>query len=180
MANFYGGWQNDRIYGTDGNDYISGGFGNDRLWGGWGNDQLFGGDGNDHLIGGMGADVLTGGRGADVFYFGWQTNMWGWPIGIDGGLGWNADRITDFQQGVDKISLEGYQNPYFLGAEWIGMSAPDPDDPGMQVGFRWEGRETIVSVWTEVGYGWDMSPEPTVEIRLNGHMYMTQWDFWLG
>jgi Ca2+-binding RTX toxin-like protein len=57
-------------------------------------DTLDGGTGNDVLIGGYGLDTLTGGAGADVFVF----NA---PL-VTG----NADTITDFTVGEDKIYLD--------------------------------------------------------------------------
>ena len=58
--------------------------------GGGGRDDLEGGGGADKLNGGRGADELTGGGGADVFQF-----------RSDDGF----DRITDSQQGRDKIEI---------------------------------------------------------------------------
>ena len=62
-------------------------------------DLLFGGGGNDRLSGDWGADTLMGGLGADVFVFAVLTRG-------------EVDRITDFQQGIDRIempvSLGGY------------------------------------------------------------------------
>lgn len=63
------------------------------LTGGGGNDTLVGGIGADVLNGGAGNDVLTGGAGADTFRF--------------ENLGSGVDRITDFQAGLDHISLKG-------------------------------------------------------------------------
>jgi Ca2+-binding RTX toxin-like protein len=66
----------------------------DVLTGGTATDYLFGGVGNDVLNGGKGFDHLTGGTGADTFRF-------------TGGSGiTNADRITDFVSGVDKIQID--------------------------------------------------------------------------
>jgi uncharacterized delta-60 repeat protein len=67
---------------------------NDMLTGGTGTDTLLGGAGNDLLNGGKGFDYLTGGTGADTFRF-------------TGGTGiTNADRITDFVSGLDKIQID--------------------------------------------------------------------------
>jgi Ca2+-binding RTX toxin-like protein len=65
----------------------------DRLNGGTGKDTLVGGNGNDILNGGNGNDTLTGGAGSDTFQFSAaiSTN--------------NADVISDFQSGSDKIAL---------------------------------------------------------------------------
>lgn len=66
-----------------GNDHAN------RLSGYAGSDWLQGGAGNDTLRGGSGNDTLIGGSGADVFVF-------------DSG----RDRITDFQNNVDTISID--------------------------------------------------------------------------
>ncbi|MCC2633749.1 MAG: hypothetical protein K0S48_1635 [Ramlibacter sp.] len=58
-----------------------------------GGDKLDGGGGRDKLTGLAGNDVLTGGTGADKFVF----KEWGVA---------NADRITDFLHGTDKIVLD--------------------------------------------------------------------------
>jgi Ca2+-binding RTX toxin-like protein len=71
---------------------LEGGGGNDTISGGSGNDTLLGGAGNDLLNGGTGSDRLTGGSGADVFQF--NTN-------------WGTDTITDFADGIDRISFDG-------------------------------------------------------------------------
>lgn len=87
-----GGGGADQLYGGDGDDQLFGGLGRDKLFGQAGNDRLEGGAGDDELTGGAGWDVMTGGAGADVFVF-----------GLDSGI----DVITDFQKGVDRLSLTG-------------------------------------------------------------------------
>lgn len=82
----------DTLLGGGGRDALSGGRGNDRLQGGAGNDRMSGDDGADRLDGGGGRDVLTGGRGADLFVFGARSG---------------ADTITDFQDGIDHLSVRG-------------------------------------------------------------------------
>lgn len=107
---------NDRVIGSaaaemvnlgDGNDYaalwggndtIEGGLGSDTILGGGGDDRLFGGAGADRLNGGAGNDILTGGAGADQFIF-----------ERAGG----TDRITDFQNGLDRLAI--------TGATWADM-----------------------------------------------------------
>src|SRR5438067_5976010 len=57
--------------------------------------SLNGADGADTLSGGGGTDTLTGGSGADNFLF-----------NVAPGTG-NADLITDFASGADRIQLDG-------------------------------------------------------------------------
>lgn len=85
-----GGGGRDKVNGGAGQDFVAGNGGADQLRGGGGSDDLEGGSGGDKLNGGRGADELTGGGGKDVFQF--RTG--------DG-----FDRITDFQQGRDKIEI---------------------------------------------------------------------------
>ncbi len=80
------GW--NRLVGGAGNDRLEAGPGSDVLFGEDGGDQLAGGGGNDRLDGGAGWDVLTGGDGADIFVF---------TAG--------QDRISDFQDGLDRLHL---------------------------------------------------------------------------
>ncbi|MDU8910024.1 calcium-binding protein [Aestuariicoccus sp. MJ-SS9] len=87
----------DSIGGGEGNDTISGGDGNDFLAGGGRNDMIAGNAGNDTLNGGDGDDTLSGGAGADVFVF----NAF-----RDG----DADVITDFEDGPDRLRLTGVEN----------------------------------------------------------------------
>lgn len=82
---------NDRLFGRGGDDRIDGGKGNDRLRGDAGNDVLLGGVGKDTLDGGAGRDRMTGGAGADTFVF---------------GKGDGHDRITDFTDDVDTLTLD--------------------------------------------------------------------------
>lgn len=108
----FGGAGRDRLKGNDGNDYIAGGGGNDRIAGNDGNDRLFGGAGADRLAGGSGndrlmdgagkGDVLSGGSGSDVF------------ILADDGA---RDRITDFEDGLDRIDLRAEGEMLFTDLE---------------------------------------------------------------
>ena len=81
---------NDTVIGNEGSDRLSGGSGNDRLVGGNGFDTLNGGGERDRLIGEAGNDLLTGGAAADRFVF---------------GRGDGADRVTDYQDGIDKFEI---------------------------------------------------------------------------
>ncbi|WP_170419658.1 DUF4214 domain-containing protein [Ruegeria atlantica] len=85
---------NGLVLAGGGNDVVYGDHGSDFLHGGSGNDNLHGDDGDDGLFGGSGDDVLTGGSGADEFIFHASVSQ-------------GADRITDFELGVDLIELRG-------------------------------------------------------------------------
>lgn len=90
-----GGSHDDRLDGGDGKDTLQGGTGNDTLLGEAGNDRLQGNDGDDALTGGLGTDAMTGGAGLDSFVFNLATES---TVAA-------SDFISDFQIGVDKISL---------------------------------------------------------------------------
>ncbi|MBR9863520.1 MAG: calcium-binding protein [Rhodobacteraceae bacterium] len=96
---------NDIIRGGGGKDTILGGEGNDILGGNAGKDTIYGDSGNDFIVGGSGKDVLYGGSGADQFIF---THV------KDSGKGKYADKIMDFEKGVDFLDFAA------LGAEFIG------------------------------------------------------------
>lgn len=86
-----------RIVGTAGNDTLRGDALGNLIIGGAGNDRLRGLDGDDYLLAGTGSDALSGEEGADVFAF-----------AADG----QADKITDFQMGQDRIDLSGWGRLY--------------------------------------------------------------------
>lgn len=98
----------DRITGDDGANMLNGRSGNDLLAGAGGNDTILGGNGNDTLVGGVGADNMTGGNNADRFVFAAAAHL---------GLAGGADRITDFQTGLDVIALNA------LNLTWIDTGA---------------------------------------------------------
>ncbi|MEP3889520.1 MAG: calcium-binding protein [Hellea sp.] len=128
IENLYGSQFNDDLTGDDldntisglgGNDVINGGGGNDRLVGAAGDDMLFGGAGDDILIAQEGADTLDGGAGADRLIGGVDDDVLtggadndlllgqgGADTFIFGGAH-GADRIVDFEQGVDMIEFDG-------------------------------------------------------------------------
>lgn len=81
-----GGRFDDRLLGNDGDNLFRGGAGDD---------SINGRGGNDHLMSQLGNDTLTGGSGADEFRF-------DAPAGAA-----DADAITDFVSGSDKIVLDG-------------------------------------------------------------------------
>lgn len=118
----YGRSGHDDIYGGRGNDQLFGGRGNDDLDGDSGNDSLFGGVGNDEIDGGVGDDVLTGGDGADRFEF---------------ERGEGRDTITDFQNGIDKLKIEGFDaaaiQALINGAQQVGNAVVLTLSPGTTV-----------------------------------------------
>lgn len=74
---------------------LTGTTGGDLLIGGAGADTITAGGGADILTDGAGTDRMTGGAGADIFV-----------LAADG----QADVITDFQVGLDRIDLSGWPN----------------------------------------------------------------------
>ncbi|MBD9371497.1 hypothetical protein IB238_02430 [Rhizobium sp. ARZ01] len=83
----------ENVKGSSYHDILIGAVGANTLDGAAGHDRLSGSAGADRLIGGTGNDTLTGGADKDVFVF--KT-------------GYQADRITDFTNGGDKIDLSGF------------------------------------------------------------------------
>jgi len=92
VENIFGSQFADSITGDAMNNPISALGGSDIINGEAGNDRLFGGAGDDVLNGGSGSDQLIGGANADTFIF---------------GAAHGADRIVDFEQGVDTIEFDG-------------------------------------------------------------------------
>jgi Ca2+-binding RTX toxin-like protein len=116
--------------------------GNDTIFGGFQNDTLLGGDGNDLLNGGQDVDTLDGGAGNDTLeYSGFgDDDMWG-GTGADSFAVSSpndfANRVHDFETGVDKLQLDGSRMPN-VGASgnfaasdarfFAGIAAHDADD----------------------------------------------------
>jgi hypothetical protein len=113
-----GGDGDDKLLGQEGNDILVGGSGQDELQGGLDDDSLNGGDGDDKLLGQEGSDALFGGQGQDQINGGAGNDF------LNGGSGDNTltggadsdtfvlsragkNRITDFEDGVDLLVLEG-------------------------------------------------------------------------
>jgi len=93
VDSFTGSAGNDWVAGYKGVDNLNGMDGNDTLNGGEHNDVLDGGAGADKLYGGTGNDQETGGAGADQFTINAKA--------------FGADTVTDFENGVDKIRIQG-------------------------------------------------------------------------
>ena len=92
----FGDRENDLLAGDEGADTVSGGQGSDTIYGGQGEDGIFGDRGHDLLIGGEGRDILTGGAGEDLFIIERTSTA---------SIITEADIITDFGNGNDKIVL---------------------------------------------------------------------------
>ena len=84
---------------------LSGNAGNDTLTGGTVADTINGGEGNDIITGNGGADNLTGGAGYDMFKFIEATHS----------NGVNADTITDFVSGTDKLGIQSNKAITYAG-----------------------------------------------------------------
>ncbi|MEM8699797.1 MAG: M10 family metallopeptidase C-terminal domain-containing protein, partial [Pseudomonadota bacterium] len=97
IEDLIGGRHTDDLRGDAAQNRIEGGNGADGLHGRQGDDELVGGGGSDRLYGNLGADLMTGGSGFDRFvYF----------AASDSGIGQqDRDRITDFEQGKDRMDL---------------------------------------------------------------------------
>lgn len=120
--------ESDRVNGYAGNDTLSGGGDNDTLQGGGGNDSLMGDAGDDLLQGGVGGDRLIGGMGRDTMQGSTGNDRFIFTDAAETGatLG-SADRILDFEQGVDRIdlsaidasSLDGGNNRFVFRGEQL-------------------------------------------------------------
>ncbi|MDS4012689.1 MAG: sialate O-acetylesterase [Defluviicoccus sp.] len=87
-----GSTSNGTIVGTSSADSLNGSAGNDLIRGLGGDDWMYGQSGNDTFEGGAGLDWIYGGAGTDV-------------ARLQQGSG--TDKWMDFQDGVDKIDLNG-------------------------------------------------------------------------
>ncbi|MEB3884339.1 pre-peptidase C-terminal domain-containing protein, partial [Lyngbya sp. CCY1209] len=96
----FGGQNDDFLEAGGGNSILFGNLGNDNLSGGPGNDSLYGGAGNDVVIGGSGNSIVSGDKGLDTLTGSGGANQF-----ILASSGADRDVITDFQPGIDKMSL---------------------------------------------------------------------------
>lgn len=91
------------IRGTEQGDRITGSKKAESLDGIAGNDVIVGLDGNDFLNGGLGSDTLTGGKGKDQFVLANGSYLNDQFTAFDRAMG--VDKITDFERGMDTITL---------------------------------------------------------------------------
>jgi Ca2+-binding RTX toxin-like protein len=137
------------INGTSGTDImklanavqtVNGGDGSDQIKGGNQVDTINGGNGIDKIIGQGGADILTGGAGNDVFRYLAQG---------DSGLGINADRITDFTIGQDRLNFKDIDADAALAGDqafaFLGSAAFTAPGTG-QIRFQDSGADLLVLV----------------------------------
>ena len=106
----FGGADDDLLMGRGGDDELDGGSDFDTLMGGKGDDLLMGGGRPDELHGGKGDDTLSGGGGGDTFFFKRVTG---------------EDRITDFQDGLDRIDLTDFDLQNFNALQGSGALSND-------------------------------------------------------
>jgi Ca2+-binding RTX toxin-like protein len=144
-------------------DILSGGDGNDELRASAGNDTLDGGDGNDYLNGSAGADIYTGGAGSDLFLVGF----------FESGNGAAADRITDFDTGVDTVDVSPWDaNRNVAGNQaftWVGTAAFSGTAGELRTYF--DGVDT----WVQADRNGDTVAD--FEIRFDGAVTLSASDF---
>ena len=93
----------DTIVGDANANTVQGGAGDDVIRTGDGADLIAGNAGNDIIYGGLGTDIMLGEAGADTFVFDTVAES-------QATLQVVSDIIDDFQTGVDKIDISGF-NP---------------------------------------------------------------------
>jgi Ca2+-binding RTX toxin-like protein len=120
--------------GNDRDDMIIGGAGDDTLRGEAGGDRLRGGDGADRIVGGAGRDAMSGEGGADIFVFGSTTDL-----GVGGET---RDVIRDFEDGVDRIDLSGFQGFNFVYVSDFSLA-------GSEIRARIVGDRTLIEFNTD-------------------------------
>ncbi len=135
-TNLTGGRGNDLLTAQGGADQLAGQEGNDTLTGDVGRDTLTGGSGNDHMSGGLDCDRLNGGTGQDVLDGSVGQDQLTGAAGADEFIlqfGQGADRIVDFEHGIDQIVLRGAGFISVLSLTvripdlHFGLAATDPD-----------------------------------------------------
>ena len=154
----------DTLRGDSGANTLNGRGGADILFGFEGNDRLIGGDGDDTLLNGAeGRDVLTGGGGRDFMIGGADADRFVFREG-DTGLGAAADRIDDFEAGVDRIILRSIDADTTTGGDQAFTF-------GGTLTLSQSGGDTIIALDT------DGDTVADAEIHLTGLLTLTAGDF---
>lgn len=104
----FGGSGLDKVYGQGGNDIIYGGSELDTIYAGSGEDIIYGDEGDDRIYAQAGDDILYGGAGNDRLEGGTDADLF--VFGDNSG----EDIISDFEVGVDTISLEDVSPIYWV------------------------------------------------------------------
>jgi uncharacterized delta-60 repeat protein len=162
-----GGLGNDALYGANDDDRLDGGEGNDSINGGYGNDWLVGAAGNDTLFGDDGLDTLVGGFGNDLFVAYAPTSN----------LTAQADKIADFEVGVDKISLSKAAFGALQSLKGNGFSATT--DFAIVTGIEAVGQSNAVIVYNTADNSLTYKPFGTTAIfaKLDGVVTVNTNDF---
>jgi Ca2+-binding RTX toxin-like protein len=127
-----GGLGNDTLVGGAGNDALLGQSGDDSLRGAGGDDSLDGGGGLDRLVAGAGNDTLDGGPGSDTLIGGADADRFVFSPG-DG-----TARITDFEDGIDRIDLTAF------GFASVAEARAFAANVGSDVVFTFAGGEVLI------------------------------------
>ncbi len=157
------------LRGYVGDDEINGRGGADMLHGEHGNDEIKGGDGDDVIIGGEGRDVMEGDAGADRFVF---ENVL-----HSGTTNATRDIIEDFEQGIDKIDLSGFDGrpgtpvPGHQPLDFLGEDSFNVIVGHAELRFRHNDGRTIIEIDT------DYDGVANTAIRLDGIYDLTLSDF---
>jgi uncharacterized delta-60 repeat protein len=162
-----GGLGDDSLYGANGDDQLDGGEGNDSINGGYGNDWLVGAAGDDTLLGDDGLDTLIGGFGRDLFVAYAPTS----------GRTAQADKIADFEVGVDKIGLSKAAFGALQSLKGVGFSATT--DFAVVTGIEAVGQSSAVIVYNTVDNSLTYKPLGTAAIfaKLDGVGAVSASDF---
>jgi uncharacterized delta-60 repeat protein len=162
-----GGLGNDALYGANDDDRLDGEEGNDSINGGYGNDWLVGSAGDDTLFGDDGLDTLIGGFGKDLFV----------AYAPMSALTAQADKIADFEVGVDKISLSKVAFGALQSLKGAGFSATT--DFAIVTGIEAVGQSAAVIVYNTADNSLTYKPFGATAIfaKLDGVVTLSNSDF---
>lgn len=154
---YTGSSKSEYVDGSNFSDTISGNSGNDKIFSGSSDDIISGGSGNDLIVGGFGKDILSGGAGTDKFVFDDGDSSKGY-----------FDKITDFKQGVDLISVKNIANFDFIGRQNFSGDGQEIRYEFVFIKDKW-----FTQILSEGGddYGYDFA------LRLDGKVFLHDYDF---